>query len=180
MVKLAFEKFDLALEKFAETSADGDHGCSITKRHILTLYSKILLAEQLGEYEASDKAREQIEPLIEKARECDPDFSRTLVAKLIEGRTDYIPQLPVDNTEYYESIRQKIVANRWQKLPEDQREPHVNNQLAELAALETEETFDRETYERILGPEKKGLIAAKEGGFVVEEAAGSSDDPNDF
>ena len=176
--KAAFENYDKSCEIYGSISGNAEYTCSIKKRQLLALYAKLMLAEQLGEYEISDKAAEQIDPLIESVKACDPDFSRSLVAKLVDGKMDFVPVLQIDNTEYYEGIRTQYQTHGWPKLPLDQREGAVKELLANLEKLEHEETFDREAYDSILGPEKQKLVAALERGF--EEEAVNSSDPNGF
>ena len=177
--KTAFENYDLAVEKYDSVSGDSEYNCYITKRHILSLYGKLMLAEQIGEYDISDKTAELIEPLVTEVQECDPDFSRTLVSKLIDGKTDFVPVLAIDNSEYYEGIRSQYQSHGWPKLPLDQREEAVRQLMANLEKLEQEETFDREAYENILGSEKQRLVAALEKGFEEEDQYDPSD-PNTF
>ena len=66
-------------------------------------------------------------------------FSRSLAAKLIDGNFDFVPQLPVDNTEYYEGKRQEFQSNGWSKLPIDEREAAVTQLLEKFAELENED-----------------------------------------
>ena len=178
MGKTAYENFDLAGEKYSAISGSGAYKTYILKRHILAIYGKLALAEQLGEYDVSDKAAEQIEPLMEEITKSDPDFSRSLTAKLLDGKSDFMPVLQIDNTEYYEGIRANYQSHGWPKLPADQKEAAVRELLANLEKIEKEETFDREAYDSILGSEKQKLVTALEKGF--QEEAASSDDPNSF
>lgn len=177
--KTAFENYDLAVEKYSSVSGDSGYTCAVSKRHIIALCGKLNLAEWLGEYEVSDKAAEAIETLSEKIEACDPDFSRSLTAKLLDGKSDFVPVLQIDNTEYYEGIRAKYQSDGWPKLAVDQREEAVRALLANLEKIEQEETFDRQAYESVLGQEKQRLVAALEKGFE-EEAVSSADDPNSF
>lgn len=175
--KRAFESYDLATEKYGQVNAGSEHGCYIVKQQILTLYGKIVLAEAIAEYDISGDAADALEPLLVKAEECDPDFSKTMTSRLVEGETDSIPVLSVDNTSYYEDIRKLFQEHAWPKLPVEEREGAVNILLADLAKLETEDTFDRQTFERILGPEKLKLENALKRGFedFGDDALG---DPN--
>jgi hypothetical protein len=165
--KQAFEYFDLAVENYGKLagSGGGDHACYITKRHALALYAKYDLADKLGDYNLADDASEDIEAILKKAEECDPDFSRTVLARVIDGEIDFVSVLPVDNTSAYEETRKLFQNHGWPKLPAEEREAAVNMLLAGLARLEEEATFDRQAYERILGPEKMKLENALKRGF---------------
>ena len=177
--KRAFENYDLAAKNYGQIkdTANSEHACYITKRHILTLYEKIMLAEAIGEYDVSTEAADLFDKLLEKAEQCDPDFSKTITARLIDGKTDQAPVLPVDNTAYYENIRKKFQNHTWPKLPADEREEAVNALLADLEGLEAEDTFDRQAYDRILGPEKQKLESALKRGFDDFDDEGFAD-PN--
>jgi len=73
--KRAFENYDLASEKYGQVNASSEHACYIIKQQILTLYGKIEVAEAIGEFDISTKAADLRNELLEKAQECDPDFS---------------------------------------------------------------------------------------------------------
>ena len=179
--KQAFEYFDLAIENYGQLAGTGgsEHACYITKRHALALYGKFDLADKLGDYPVADKVWEEIEAILKSAEECDPDFSKTVVARIIDGRSDSVSVLPIDNTSSYEGTRKQFQNHGWPKLPAEDREGAVNGLLAELAKLENEATFDRQAYERILGPEKMKLENALKRGFEDIEDDGMSD-PNLF
>ena len=163
--KKAFENYDLASEKYGQVNPSSDRECYIIKQQILTLYGKSELTKAIAESDISGWTAVVPEDILEKVKQCDPDFSKTLLARLIEGRTGDIPVLAVDNTSYYEDIRKLYQENRWPKLPVDDREEAVNKLLADLVALEIEDTFDRQAYERVLGPEKLKLENAIKRGF---------------
>jgi phage shock protein A len=175
--KRAFENYDLASEKYGQVKVSSEHACYIIKQQILAIHNKRELAEAIGEYDISGKAAELRDGLLEKARECDPDFSKTMIARLVDGTIDYTPVLAVDNTSYYEGERKKFQENKWPKLPAAEREEAVKGLLANLAAMEAEDTFDRQTYERILGPEKLKLENALKRGFEDLGDSGIAD-PN--
>ena len=100
-----------------------------------------------------------------------------MIARLLDGTTDYTPVLAVDNTSYYEDIRKQYQEHAWPKLPLNEREGAVNILLANLVELEAEDTFDREAYERVLGPEKLKLENALKRGFedIIDDGIA---DPN--
>ena len=173
----AFENYDLASEKYGQLDADSERACYIIKQQILTLNGKIEVAEATLESDISGKAADLLDGLLEKARECDPDFSKTLTARLVSGNTNFTPVLAVDNTSYYEDIRKLYQDHAWPKLPIEDRENMVNMLLADLEKLEAEDTFDRLAYERILGPEKLKLENALKRGFedIIDDGIS---DPN--
>lgn len=165
--KQAFEYFDIAAEKYEQLagSVSGEHSCNIIKRCGLALFGKLALAEKLGQYDASDKASEQLEVVLENAKKCDPDYSRTVLARIINGKTNSVSVLPVDNTSFYEDKRKMFLENSWIKLPVEERADAVKVLIATLDEIEQEDTFDRQAYERILGPERIKLENAIKRGF---------------
>jgi hypothetical protein len=165
-VKTAKENFDLAIEKYESIRKqagrkDDAFTLDILTNYVVTLYDKMMLADRLGDYDAVDALLDKADEIIAEAREYDTGFAKTPAARLISGTTDYIPQLPVDNTAYYMQLKKQFQG--WQKVELAEREAEVRRLLDELAKLK--ESLASKDFNEIIGPEEKQMRTALERGF---------------
>ncbi len=176
------QNFDLAIEtygKLTDGSGKDKFTCSVLKAHLLALYGKIQLAEDLGETDLAADAEEDAEQLFEKAAECDPEFDTSITARLFVGSEGFIPSLTIDSTTYYTGMKAQF--QQWKALPLAEKEIEVNRLIEFIDAMTNPR--DPEEFERLIGPEKKLLREALAKGF---EEGSSSDtdtdiyDPNAF
>lgn len=187
----SLENYDLAIAEYENVSGSGEFDCAVRKSQILALYGKIALAEFLGDtamsdeeidkaYAIADATAEKAEELIEKAKECDPLFAKSITVRLVGGEIDYTPKLRVDLAGYYEEIRKDFQS--WNKLKGGDKETEVNRLLAVLQGMMPAE--DMEAFEKVLGPELEQLKAAKKKGFDedydfgVDDFGSAGADPN--
>lgn len=186
----SLENYDLAIAEYENVSGNGEFDCAVRKTQILALYGKIALAEYLGDtamsdeesekaYAIADDTVEKADELIEKAKECDPLFAKSITARLLDGEIDYTPKLRVDLASYYEEIRKDFQS--WNKLKGSDKEAEVNRLLGVLQGMMPAE--DMEAFEKVLGPELEQLKAAKKKGFSeddfgVDDFGAAGTDPN--
>ena len=179
-VKTAKENFDLAIEKYESIRKRGGRKddaftLDILTNYVVTLYGKMMLADRLGDYDSVDALLDKADEIIAEAKEYDISFAKTPAARLISGTTDYIPQLPVDNTAYYMQLKKQFQG--WQEIELAEREAEVRRLLDELDKLK--ESLASEDFNEIIGPEEKQLLAALERGFEEETTTTMEFDPTD-
>jgi vacuolar-type H+-ATPase subunit H len=136
----------------------------------------MMLADRLGDYDAVDALLDKADEIIAEAREYDTGFVKTPAARLISGTTDYIPQLPVDNTAYYMQLKKQFQG--WQKVELAEREAEVRRLLEELDKVK--ESLASKEFNDIIGPEEKQMRTALEKGFdeMTTTTTYSDTDPN--
>ena len=180
-VKTAKENFDLAIEKYESIRKrsgrkDDAFTLDILTNYVVTLYDKMMLADRLGDYDSVDALLDKADEIIAEAREYDTGFAKTPAARLISGTTDYIPQLPVDNTAYYVQLKKQFQG--WQKVELEEREAEVMRLLDELDKLK--ESFASDEFNEIIEPEEKQLRTALKRGFDEETTTTTMEfDPTD-
>ncbi|HEG44421.1 MAG TPA: hypothetical protein ENH94_10270 [Phycisphaerales bacterium] len=175
----SMQNFDLAIETYAQLSDNSRNDkftYSAIKGHLLALYGKMQLAEDIGETDLANSTKEQTTPLLEKAAECDPQFDTSITARLFNGSEGYIPALTIDSTTYYNGM--KAMFQPWKALPLDQKEVAVNILIEMVDAMKNPR--DPEEFNRIIGPEIKMLREALARGFEEEIADSGGYDPNSF
>ncbi len=99
--KKAMEEYDNAIKEYQTLQKNAGRGrdelaCSLTKSHILVLLGKINLAEQLDKYELIEDAANEVNELVDKAVQCDPDFEDSVTFKLFNGETEIVPAMSVE------------------------------------------------------------------------------------
>ncbi len=99
--KKAMEEYDNAIKEYQDLQKSAGRGrdelaCSLTKSHILALLGKINLAEQLAKYELIENAADELNELVDKAAQCDPDFEESVTFKLFNGETEIVPAMSVE------------------------------------------------------------------------------------
>jgi hypothetical protein len=181
--KLAMASFDKSIEGYGNTqSSDKDFASSVTKSHLLAVYGKIELAEQIGMEDGIEDLYGIAEKLVGKAQEQDPLFAKSAIARIVSRDENYIPRMTVDEAEYWEGVKQEF--SSWKKLRGEDKEAEVNRLLR--VASEFEAPDDLEAFNRIMVPEIKLLRQALKKGFDDDEDelgddegwGDSSDDPN--
>ncbi len=180
----AYEMYDLAVEGFGKLIDGGEFACTALKSNVLALYGKAELAAYLGDvaltdasreasYTISDKAVEEAEKLLPRAEECDPGFSTSVTARLFEGSVEFVPQMAVDLTGYYEDIRNRHFGE-WSKLKGQEKVRRIEYLLELIAEMEPPK--DPVAFEQILIPERRLLEEALKA--PDEQPSSSGSDPN--
>jgi hypothetical protein len=166
----AMDSFNLATDEYSKLqkrfAGRDEFACDVLKNYILTIYGKMIVAEHLALQDVVDEASALADELVEKAKNCDSGFDRSITAKLLAGSDDFVPVLAVDNTMYYNELKKEFEA--WKSLPVAEREAEVNRLLAMLDAMDPPQ--DPDLFNRVLGPERQQLEAALARGFEPVEA----------
>ena len=130
-------------------------------------------ASREASYTISDKAVEEAEKLLPRAEECDPGFSTSVTARLFEGSVEFVPQMAVDLTGYYEDIRNRHFGE-WSKLKGQEKVRRIEYLLELIAEMEPPK--DPVAFEQILIPERRLLEEALKA--PDEQPSSSGSDPN--
>lgn len=185
----AYESFDLAIEGFGALADGGEFACTALKSNILALYGKAELAAYLGgvaltdrlretSYLVSDKAMEDVGKLLPRVEECDPGFSKSITSRLLSGGVEFVPQMEVDLTSYYEDIRSRQFGD-WAKLKGQEKVRRIEYLLVLIERMQPPK--DPAAFGQIILPEKKLLEDALKAPFEEEEQqqqGGGRNDPN--
>jgi hypothetical protein len=164
------ERCDLSFAEYEKLAGRGSKSfaADIVKEQLLTLYTKLLLAERIKKTDLVEainaKAKEIMDPLVQQ----DPTFAKTLTAELFSGSQAYVPQMAIDVDLYTEGIVKQFQG--WKTLKGKPAEDEVNKLLALLESMSKEASpavMDK------LKVEWDALKAAKEKGFVVDQPAGA-------
>ncbi len=162
------ERCDLSIAEYEKLAGRGSKSftADIVKEQLLTLYTKLLLAERIKKTDLIEainaKAKEIMDPLIQQ----DPTFAKTLTAELFSGSQAYNPRMAIDVDLYAEGVVKQFQG--WKTLKGPAAEAEVNKLLALLESLSKEESpavMDK------LKVEWDALKAAKEKGFAVDQPA---------
>ena len=176
------QNFDLAIEtytKLTDNSRKDKFTCAVLKAHLLALYGKIQLADDLGETDLAADVEEDAEELLEQAAECDPEFDTSTTARLFAGVEGFIPSLTIDSTTYYTEMKAQF--QQWKTLPLAEKEIEANRLFEFISAMTNPR--DPEEFERLIGPEKRLLEEALARGFeegLASATDGGVYDPNAF
>jgi len=154
----AMDEFDGAIEAYVKLqdrfgSKTDEFACSITKSHILALYARMVLAEQLEKFDVAEEAMAKAEELMEKVANCDGNFSESVTARLIDGNIQYTPSMAFDSATYYEEMKKQF--QQWKTLEGDEKKQEVIRLLATFE--EMKEPRDLQEFERLIGPERQQL-----------------------
>ncbi|HEV57200.1 MAG TPA: hypothetical protein ENN87_06845 [Phycisphaerales bacterium] len=169
--KVAMELFDKAAAQY-ETQGTA---ASVQKRALLCLYAKMMLADRLANIEAYEAAETKAGELMDQLVEADPVFAKSPTVHLFRGLVDYVPQLPVDKTAYYEDLKAKF--QTWKGLRGQAAETEVNRLLEWHDQLVRESDRDPELMQ-VLQPIYEELQDALAKGFPEVAAAGGAADAN--
>jgi len=181
-----YASFDLAAEGFGALADGGEFACTALKSNILALYGKAELAAYLGgvaltdelreaSYLVSDKAMEEAGKLFPRAEECDTGFSKSITSRLLSGDIEFVPQMEVDLTSYYEDIRNRQFGD-WAKLKGQEKVRRIEYLLGLVASMQPPK--DPAAFEQIILPEKILLENALNAPFEEEQQQGGRSDPN--
>ncbi|MBW8035892.1 MAG: hypothetical protein FVQ79_09745 [Planctomycetes bacterium] len=180
-----YGSFDLAVEGFGALADGGEFASTAVKSNILALYGKAELATYLGgvaltdnlreaSYLISDKAMEEAGKLLPRAEECDPFFSKSITSWLLSGDIEFVPQMEVDLTSYYEDIRNRQFGD-WPKLKGQEKVRQIEYLLDLIASMQPPK--DPAAFGQIILPEKRLLEDALKAPFEEQQGSGGSD-PN--
>jgi hypothetical protein len=169
----AKDSFDIAIGEYSKlqkrfASGRDEFACDVLKNYILALYGKMVVSEYLAEQDVVDEVLAQADELIEKARNCDPGFARSVTARLLAGSAEFVPSMAIDSTMYYTELKKEFQA--WKAMRGEDKEAEVNKLLAMLDGMGEPE--DLEVFKRMIGPERQQLEAALARGFKEELGAG--------
>ncbi len=172
----ADQAYETAMERARRIPERGrEAACNVLKNRILALYSKMHLADTVGQYDLAAQVQEHLDQLKEQGQEFGSLFTHSEIARLVDRGLDYVPALPVNVELYFESIRQRLT--EWKRLSEpEQQAAAVERNLAEMEALVR--TYGDEMA-RLLEPLKQEMEAAKARDFATPAPApGTAADPN--
>ncbi len=169
----AKDSFDIAIGEYSKlqkrfASGRDEFACDVLKNYILALYGKMVVSEYLDEQDVVDEVLAQADELMEKARNCDPGFARSVTARLLAGSAEFVPSMAIDSTMYYTELKKEFGA--WKAMRGEDKEAEVNKLLAMLDGMGEPE--DPEVFKRMIGPERQQLEAALARGFEEELGAG--------
>jgi hypothetical protein len=168
------ERCDLSFAEYGKLAGRGSRSfaADIVKEQLLTLYTKLLLAERIKKTELVDavnaKAKEIMDPLMQQ----DPTFAKTLTAELFSGSQAYVPQMAIDVDLYTEGVVKQFQG--WKTLKGPAAAVEVDKLLALLESMSKEQSpavMDK------LKVEWDALKAAKEKGFAVEQGPADANTP---
>jgi predicted nucleic acid-binding Zn-ribbon protein len=168
------ERCDLSFAEYEKLAGRGSKGfaADIVKEQLLTLYTKLLLAERIKKTDLVEavnaKAKEIMDPLVQQ----DPTFAKTLTAELFSGSQAYNPQMAIDVELYTEGVVKQFQG--WKALKGPAAEAEVNKLLALLEAMskvESPAVMDK------LKVEWDALKTAKEKGFAVDQQPADANTP---
>ncbi|HDS83911.1 MAG TPA: hypothetical protein ENN97_01760 [Phycisphaerales bacterium] len=172
----ADQAYENAMERARRIPERGrEAACNVLKNRILALYSKMHLADTIGQYDLAAQVQERLDQLKEQGQEFGSLFTHSEIARLVDQGLDYVPALPVNVELYFESIRQRLT--EWKRLSEpEQQAAAVEQNLAEMEELVR--TYGDEMA-RLLEPLKQEMEAAKARDFAAPAPApGMAADPN--
>lgn len=169
--KVAMELFDKAAAQYETQGA----ATSVQKRALLCLYAKMMLADRLGNIEAYEVAEAKAGELMDQLVQADPVFAKSPTVHLFRGLVDYVPQLPVDKTAYYDDLKAKF--QTWKGLRGQAAEAEVNRLLEWHDQLVLESGRDPELMQ-VLQPIYEELQDALAKGFPEVASAGGAADAN--
>lgn len=178
-----------SFEELMGMRLDAEQECDITKKLLISRFNLDILyaagAERVssGNEEGGFRQGQEpmsIEELIEKAKNCDPDFDKSLAARLISGELSYVPSVEVDPEIYYTQLKEQFQG--WQSLQGEEKKSRINELLVELEEISPPEgSPEYAVYNNILGPVRDSLEAELE---AIESGPDPFDmadeDPNYF
>ncbi len=152
------ENFDKAAAFYEDLSSsvrDNVLECEMKKARLLSLYGKMILADFAGNIDAFNSSSDMVDKLMPEAKQCDPDFDRSVAGRLLTGSLAFVPNMAVDETTYFQQ-RQKDFQQMISNLPSDpqQRKARAEELLAQLDKLRERNS---EKFDAILGPVKQKL-----------------------
>lgn len=157
----AMENFDLCLgeyDKIKNTASkvSDEFAAAVKNAQLLALYSKINLADLMGDIDTAASTLTQAEEIMAKMRESDANFDKSIVARLFSGDVTYVPNLVVDRSAYYEGLKKQMAG--WDRLKGDEKEQRIRKLLSDLE--EARANSDPDEFDKIMGPDKQQLELA--------------------
>ena len=149
---------------------------SVLKSQLLSLQSKMQLADALTQYDLATATQTRLDELKAKGQEDYGSlFTLSETARLLDKGLAYVPSLPVNVELYFEGIRQRFT--EWKRLTTpDLQAAAVEKNLAEMDEL-VRAYGDKMS--SLIEPLKQEMLAAKERGFVAPVAApAATGEPN--
>lgn len=173
----ADKAYDAAIERARRIPKLGSEAAvSVLKSQLLSLQSKMQLADTLAQYDLATLTQTRLGELKAKGQEeFGSLFTLSETARLLDKGLAYVPSLSVNVELYFEGIRQRFT--EWKRLTTpDQQAAAVEKNLAEMDDLVR--TYGDEM-SSLIDPLKQEMLAAKERGFVAPVAApGAPGEPN--
>lgn len=180
--KKAFAYFDQSIEGYAKAlesvaglsrnlapSQMDDVKCRLLKSQLLTLHSKMQLADLIEAFDLANTTETALNELIQKGEQVGVCFSQSEAMRIVENKgLGYFPLLPLDMEAFMSGKKQEL--SEWKRLPINEQEAAVDINLQTIDDLVAK--YGQEAASQ-LEPLKQEMLAAKERGFK-EPAPGSS------